>query len=270
MSIHHCGAVLITGASSGIGAEYARQLAREGHGLVLVARRVERLEKLASELKKEHGVEVECLAADLAQEEGQAAVERRILAEPAIEGLINNAGFGSGGLYHETKAHKQMAMIAAHVEAPARLIRAVLPAMVKRRRGFIINVASIAAFAMVPTSAMYSSTKLWMVGFSQALAAELEGTGVCIQALCPGFTHTEFHDTEEYQNFNRGVVPAFCWMKASEVVAQSLRALERGSGVFIPGWVNRLMVLGMKMPGVQKLGQWYGRRRWQKPAGQIS
>lgn len=262
MSAFPEGTVLITGASSGIGAEYARQLARRGHGLVLVARRLERLESLARELQEQHRVAVELLAADLAEEAGQAAVERRLQALPVVEGLINNAGFGSGGLYHETKAHKQMAMIQVHVMAPARLIRAALPGMVQRRRGFIINVASIAAFAMVPTSAMYSSTKLWMVGFTRALVAELEGSGVRIQALCPGFTRTEFHDTEEYRNFNRKVIPGFCWMTAQDVVAQSLRAVERGSGVFIPGWFNRLMVLGMKMPGVQMLGKWYARRRW--------
>ncbi|MCX8155782.1 MAG: SDR family oxidoreductase [Verrucomicrobiae bacterium] len=261
------GVVLITGASSGIGAEYARQLARRGHALVLVARRRERMETLAQELRQKHGVAVECLTADLAEEAGQQTVEKRLLSEPPVGWLINNAGFGSGGLYHETKAPKQMAMIEVHVKAPARLIRAVLPAMVQRRQGVIINVASIAAFAMVPTSAMYSSTKLWMVGFTKALAAELEGSGVRVQALCPGFTHTEFHDTEEYRDFNRKVVPSFCWMHAAEVVAQSLRALERGSGVFIPGWFNRLMVLGMKMPGVQLLGKWYARRRWQRPPG---
>ncbi|WCJ60377.1 SDR family oxidoreductase [Fontisphaera persica] len=256
------GTALITGASSGIGAEFARQLARRGQRLVLVARRAERLEALARELKQVHGVTIECLSADLAETSGQELVAQRLQGTPPVEWLINNAGFGSGGLYHETKAPKQMAMIEVHVKATARLIRAVLPAMVQRRQGVIINVASIAAFAMVPTSAMYSSTKLWMVGFTKALAAELEGTGVHIQALCPGFTHTEFHDTEEYRHFNRQVVPSFCWMTAAEVVRQSLHAVERGSGVFIPGWFNRLMVLGMKMPGVQSLGKWYARRRW--------
>lgn len=263
MSALPSGTVLITGASSGIGAEFARQLAQRGNPLVLVARRVERLDALARELKEKHSVAVECLAADLAEARGQELVAQRLQCAPPVEWLINNAGFGSGGLYHETKTHKQLAMIEVHVKAPARLIRTALPSMVQQRRGVIINVASIAAFAMVPTSAMYSSTKLWMVGFTRALAAELEGSGVRVQALCPGFTHTEFHDTEEYQNFNRNVVPSFCWMTAAEVVRQSLRAVERSSGVFIPGWFNRLMVLGMKMPGVQLLGKWYARRRWQ-------
>lgn len=257
------GAALITGASSGIGAAFARALARRGLDLILVARRAERLQALAAELAALVPVKTEIVAADLAQDAGIARVEDCLRARPDLAMLINNAGFGSGGLYYQTDPAKQFAMIQVHVMATARLTRAALPGLVERGRGAVINVASIAAFAMVPTSAMYGSTKLWMVGFTRALAAELAGTGVRAQALCPGFTHTEFHDTPEYKDFDRSVVPKFLWMSADAVVATSLRALERNRVVCIPGFWNRVMVAGMSLPPVAALARYYGRRRWE-------
>jgi short-subunit dehydrogenase len=258
------GVALITGASSGIGAAYARQLAARGHGLILVARRADRLRELAESLTKQHGVSVETLEADLATEAGMAAVEQRLAACEPLTMLVNNAGFGSGGLYYQTNAVKQFAMIQVHVMAPARLIRAALPGLVRRGRGAVINVASIAAFAMVPTSAMYSSTKSWMVGFTRAIAAELEGTGVRAQALCPGFTRTEFHDAPEYRDFDRRVVPAFMWMTPDAVVAASLRALERNRVICIPGWFNWVMATFVRLPPVAALARVYGKKRWRK------
>lgn len=258
------GVALITGASSGIGEAYARQLAARGHDLILTARRADRLRELAEGLAKEYRISVEAVEADLATDAGMAVVEQKISTCNRLTMLVNNAGFGSGGLYHQTNATKQFAMIQVHVMAPARLIRAALPGMVQRGRGAVINVASIAAFAMVPTSAMYSSTKSWMVGFTRALAAELDGTGVRAQALCPGFTRTEFHDTPEYKDFNRNVVPGFMWMTSDAVVTASLRALERNRVICIPGWFNWIMATFVRLPPVAAVARIYGRRRWRQ------
>lgn len=260
----HPGTVLITGASSGIGEAFARQLAARGHDLILVARRADRLQTLAAGLSSKYKIKAEALAADLAEPDGLARVEARLNACPDLAMLINNAGFGSGGLYHQTNPAKQFAMIQVQVMAPARLTRAALPGLVERGRGAVINVASVAAFAMVPTSAMYSSTKSWMVGFTQALHAELAGTGVRAQVLCPGFTHTEFHDAPEYKDFDRSVVPKFLWMSADEVVGISLRALDKNKCVVITGFWNKLLVALVRLPLAAAIARAYGRKRWSK------
>jgi short-subunit dehydrogenase len=259
----HPGTALITGASSGIGASYARRLAEAGYHLVLVARRGDRLQALAEALSKQP-VKVEILMADLAQDADVARVEQHIRARTDLTLLINNAGFGSGGLFYQVDPAKQFNMIHVHVVATARLTRAVLPQMVERGRGAVINVASIAAFAVAPTSAMYGSTKAWMVAFSQAIAEELRETGVRVQALCPGFTYTEFHDTPEYKDFDRAVVPRFLWMTADAVVTDSLQALARNRIVCIPGLANKLIVALLRLPLVPALARYYGRRRWRR------
>lgn len=258
----HGGWALVTGASSGIGEAYARRLAALGYHLMLVARREDRLQALAGDLKEGYNVNVRSISADLAQESEIQRVEDLIYSTTDLGFLVNNAGFGSGGLYYQIDPGKQFDMIRLHVLAAARLTRAVLPRMVEGRQGAVVNVASIAAFAVVPTSAMYGSTKAWMVHFSQAIAEELRGTGVRVQALCPGFTYTGFHDTPEYKDFDRSVVPRFMWMSADAVVAESLKALERNRVVCTTGFWNRLIVGMLGLPGVPVLARYYGRRRW--------
>lgn len=258
------GTALITGASSGLGEFYARHLSAQGYHLILVARRETLLEKLAGELRQKHGVTVEVLAADLAAETGIALVVKHIQDCQNLTLVINNAGFGSGGVYHQIDIANQLNMIQVHVVATARLTRAALPQMVERRRGGVINVASVAGFASIPTSAMYGSTKAWMIAFSRAIAEELRPTGVRVQALCPGFTHTGFHDTPEYKNFDRKVVPGFMWMTSDQVVAISLKALSRDQVVVIPGLINKIMVLALRFPPVAMLARYYGRKRWRK------
>ena len=246
---------VITGASSGIGAAFARRLAARGYRLVLVARREERLRALADELRRRHGVGVEVLVADLARPEGIARVEARLAADGAVDLLVNNAGFGTVGPFAESDLERQLAMIAVHVTATARLTRAVLPGMLARGRGAVINVASIAAFLPAPGNATYSATKAYAKVFSQGLATELRGTGVRVQALCPGFTRTEFHSTPEYQALEmRSRVPRWLWMDPDEVVAASLDALARGQVVLVPGLTNRFVVaLGQGGPGARLL-----------------
>ena len=182
---------LITGASAGLGAEYARELAASGTNLILAARRLDRLEDLARDLRTKHGVTVDVVQADLSTDEGAEAVEGRIAANPTLDLLINDAGFGgrTGLVKGDTADH--LNMIRVHVDATVRLTKAALPGMIDRGRGAVINVCSIAAFSPF-SGAMYSGTKAFLVMFSQNLQAELRSKGIVVQALCPGMTHTEF------------------------------------------------------------------------------
>lgn len=229
---------LITGASSGIGAAFARALAARGYDLILVARRQSRLEELAAELAAAHGTRAEVLPADLLDEVGLRLVEAR--AE-ALDLLVNNAGFGVHGFFWETDAEAQDKMHRLHVVATSRLSHAALPGMVARGRGAIVNVSSVAGFLPAAISSTYGATKCWMNAFTEGLSLELKtaGSPVKVQALCPGFTYTEFHDVA---GMDRGVIPAWLWLKAEDVVAASLDGLERGTLFVVPGWIYKLIV----------------------------
>jgi short-subunit dehydrogenase len=240
------GAALVTGASSGIGAAFAHRLAAQGLDLFLVARREGRLRALATEVNRRHGVTADVLAADLSRPADIERVEARIARGRPVEVLINNAGFGTVGYFREIDLGKQLDMIQVHVVAGVRLIRAVLPGMISRGRGTIINVSSLAAFVPTPGSATYSSTKAYLTVFSEALDKELRGTGVKVQVLVPGFTFTEFYDTPEYRRVDmrakvRSRLPGALWMTADEVVARSLASLG-GRLLCAPGFGNRLMI----------------------------
>jgi len=236
------GTALITGASSGIGEEFARRLAARRHRLVLVARREDRLRALAEELLREHGVSVEVLRVDLSQGSDIERLRLRAAELDDLEILVNNAGFGTRGRFVGMDPQKQHDMITLHIIASAVLARSVLPRMIARGRGAIINVSSVAAFFPLRGNATYSATKAYLNAFTEALHTELIGTGVRVQALCPGFTLTEFHATPEYAGVNvRARVPGFMWMTAGQVVGESLRALERGKVICIPGRRYRLL-----------------------------
>jgi hypothetical protein len=232
---------LITGASSGIGAVFAWRLAARGYDLVLVARREKRLNSLADELQDKHGVGAEVLPADLADAEQVRHVERRIRRLDGLELLINNAGFGREGAFAEIDIDGQVEMIHVHVVATVRLTRAALPGMIERRRGAIINVSSLAGFMSVPKAVTYCATKAYLNVFSETIAAELRGTGVYVQLLCPGYTYTGFHDTEAYRDFDRSQIPKWLWMSADDVVAASLKAWDRKRFLSIPGVRYRLL-----------------------------
>jgi short-subunit dehydrogenase len=235
---------LITGASAGMGTEYARQLASAGTNLILVARRLDRLEELARELREKHAVAVETLQADLANSEGIERVERRIADTETLDLLVNNAGFGGGkGSFVEREAGHHLGMVQVHVATTIRLCRAALPGMIARGRGGVINVASIAAFSSL-SGPMYSGTKAFLVMFSENLRSELRGTGVSVQALCPGMTHTEFH---EVARIDKAIVPKPLWMTAEKVVRISLCRLGRGT-VCVPGWKNKTIAFLMRCP----------------------
>ncbi len=239
---------LITGASSGIGAEFARQLAARGLDLVLVARRQERLDALAAELRAAHGVACETIAADLAHEAGIAQVEARIRTLDNLAVLVNNAGFGTVGRLVNTDPARQQEMVALHVMAPMRLTQAALPNITARKRGAVVNVSSVAAYVRMRGTVNYVATKAYLNAFSETLQIELRGTGVYVQALCPGFTRTEFHATPDYAKFKQAQYPDFMWLKAGDVVRQSLDALGNGQVVFVPGALYRGLVALLRTP----------------------
>jgi len=247
-------AALITGASAGLGAEYARQLAAKGTDLVLVARRRERLDALAAELRAAHGTAVDVWPADLAVPGDIERIEAGIAGHSTLDLLINNAGFGgrTGFVRGETGDHVNMLRV--HVDATVRLAKAALSGMIARGRGGIINVASVAAFSPF-SGAMYSGTKAFLVMFSENLQTELRDKGVFVQALCPGMTHTEFH---EVAAIDKAIVPKPFWMTGGEVVRISLRRLGRGT-VCIPGWKNKAVAFLMRCPvtaaGVRAVGR---------------
>jgi short-subunit dehydrogenase len=232
---------MLTGASSGIGAAFARRLARDGFQLILVARRHDLLRQLAQELGG-----AETLAADLTLEGDLARVEARIASAAELELLVNNAGFGTKGWLWEAPLEEQERMHRLHVMATLRLTRAALAAMVPRGRGGVINVSSVAAFGQSPGNVSYCATKAWMNSFTEGIDLELRGTGspVRVQALCPGFTVTGFHDT---MGMSRDGIPAWLWLRAEDVVDASLRGLKRGRLFVVPGAVYKLVVIFEKL-----------------------
>jgi AhpD family alkylhydroperoxidase len=252
---------LITGASSGIGEAYARALARDGYALILVARREARLQALAEELTRQYHVLAEVLVADLADPAGVARVEARIAATRTLTFLVNNAGFGIRGTFVENDIAKHEAMIRVHVNASVRLTRAALPVMLARDCGAIVNVASFVAFFPVTGSVTYSATKAYLKSFTEALHQELFGTGVRVQALCPGFTRTEF---QKAGKIDEEGIPSFAWMSADSVVTQSLRDLDNGQVISVPGAGYRLLaILSNLIPRglLYSVGRWTRRYR---------
>jgi short-subunit dehydrogenase len=236
------GLAVITGASAGIGAEFAKQLRARGYSLLLVARRLEKLQEVTDAV----GV-AEFMAADLANE---ADLERVALTleERRPDLLVNNAGFGTQGLFHETPLDRQLEMHRLHVMATVRLSRAVLPGMVARNAGGIINVASVASFGRSAGNVSYCATKAWMAAFSDGLYLEMRraAPGVAIQALCPGFTYSEFHDVA---GIDRGKISRGMWLQAADVVRESLDSFAPGRLYVVPDWRYRGFVhLYPKLP----------------------
>jgi len=234
---------LITGASAGIGAEFARQLADRGADLVLVARSEDALQALAAELHERHGIAVEVLVADLAVEQDVDRVARRIAdADRPIDLLVNNAGFGLPLHFADNDIADEVRHLRVLVEAPMRLMHAALGVM-RGRGGRIVNVASVAGFISRST---YSACKAWIIGFSRWANDEYAGDGVTVTALCPGFVHTAFHARMGLAAGEEGV-PSFLWLDAPFVVRQGLRAAARGRSVVIPSLRYKAMIAGSRL-----------------------
>jgi short-subunit dehydrogenase len=247
---------VVTGASSGMGAMFARKLAARGYDLLLAARREDRLRKLAAELTSDYGVAVELLVVDLATDEGREALAGRIRTAPNFGLLVNNAGFGTMGMFQQADLEPAEQMHRLHVLATLALSHAALRTLAARPdhagktsviagKTGIINVSSVAAFGQSPTSICYNATKAWMNSFTEGLAIELaaQGSAIKVQALCPGFTYSEFHDRV---GMDRGRIPKALWMSTDFVVGESLRGFDRGALFVIPGWRYRLLVAFMK------------------------
>lgn len=235
----------ITGASSGIGAAFARRLASDGHDLLLVARRRERLAALARELGERHGIAAAVLAEDLATTAGIDRVGAALADGPAPAFLVHSAGFGTRALFAELEPGTPQAMNLLHVVAPVQLVRAALPRMLAAGRGRILLVSSLGGFFTTARYTTYSATKAYLNMFVEGLQQELRGTGVRAQAICPGLTRTEFLDTPAYAEFKYQQVPAPFWMSAEQVVEQALASRDV---VFVPGWHNRLLVRAVQAP----------------------
>lgn len=230
---------LITGASAGLGAEFARQLAGRGADLVLVARSATTLEELASELRETHGVAVEVIRADLLDDGDLERVAVRVAdSEHPVDLLVDNAGFGLPLRFADNDIADEVRHLRLHVEAPMRLMHAALGAM-RGRGGRIVNVASVAAF--LPRST-YGACKNWLVGFSRWANAEYARDGVTVTALCPGFTHTSFHERMGLPPGEEGI-PGVLWLHAPDVVRKGLRDAARGKSVSVPSLRYRAIVV---------------------------
>jgi uncharacterized protein len=226
---------LVTGASAGIGEEFARQLAARGHDLVLVARDRGRLESLAKELAAAHGANADVLPADLTDDEQLATVEAHARS---VDVLVNNAGYGTFGNFYENDLSVEVREVQLNVLALMRLTHAAAAAMAARGSGAILNVSSLAGFQPGPMNATYSATKAFVTSFTEAVHEEMKGTGVSVSVLCPGFTHTEF---QERANAPASGVPGFMWQNAPEVAAAGLDGLAKNKAIIIPGSVNKVL-----------------------------
>ena len=224
---------LVTGASAGLGAEFCRQLAPLCDVIIAVARRKERLEALASDLAG--SVEVHCLEADLGTVAGVATTMEAIRQQGPVDYLVNNAGFSTFGHFDQLSIEGQREMVNLHVDACITLCRAAIPFMRELGGGKIINVSSMGTFIPSKGMAVYGASKAFLNYYSQALQAELAGSGIEVQALCPGFTRTEFHDSMAEDGFDRSRIPDHMWMNADAVVAASLAALGNGKVLVVPG-----------------------------------
>ncbi len=238
------GKALITGASAGIGAAYAEKLAAIGYDLVLVARREKRLKTFAAQLEATYGVQVECIAADLASQAGIGTVIGRIKTGQDIAFLVNNAGFSTTIPFAELDYTVVDDMARLHVLAVAKLTRAALPSMIAHHAGTVVNVSSLMGYMAEAYHSNYCATKAYLNTFSESLAREVSSLGVTVQALCPGLTDTDFHMSADYDAWDRAAYPAFMWQTADEVVGYSLQHIREGkSGMCITGWLNKVLVL---------------------------
>jgi uncharacterized protein len=226
---------LITGASVGIGEQFARQLSERGHDVVLVARDGARLEALAKEVEGRRGAKAEVVVADLTDPRQLETVEARART---VDLLVNNAGFTTFGAFHTLDVDTEVREINLNVIALVRLTHAAASAMVERGRGGILNVSSLASFQPGPFNATYAATKAFVTSFTEAVHEDLRGTGVSVTALCPGFTHTEF---QARANVPAGSVPGFMWQEAPEVARAGIEGVAKNRAVVIPGVANKVL-----------------------------
>jgi short-subunit dehydrogenase len=232
---------LITGASSGIGKVFAQRFAKSGYDLIITGRRKDKLILVAEQLEQQFGISVKIIIAELSLEKDVRKILKIIESQDNIHILVNNAGYGSGKEFCTCDLSNHIQMLQVHVIATLRLVHAILPQMISRREGTIINVSSLAAFIPAPGSSIYSATKMFLKSFTESLHMEVNKYGIRLLCLCPGFTHTDFHErrTDGEMPKNSGLIR---WMEAETVVEQCMKSLKNGKIVYIPGFMNRMMV----------------------------
>lgn len=229
----------ITGATSGIGAAYAEDFAKQGYNLIITGRRANKINQFAAYLTQTYKVKVKVILADFSEFEAVELLASQIKNMPDLEVLVNNAGYGSEGYFHEGKSSAELAKLQVSDSTAIKLCHAVIPNMIKAGKGIIINVSSISACFPVPGAAMYSATRAFLLSFTESLHLELAGTGVKVQVICPGTTQTDFHeklgfDPKDYYK-NRGFIKA---LTARQVIKASLTNLKKDKVICIPGGIN--------------------------------
>jgi len=254
---------LITGASSGIGAEFAKRLSENKYNTILVARRKEKLENLSKQLSEKYNTKSDYLTADLTKKQDIKKVQDYIINLNKLDFLINNAGFGIPKNFHEADLEKQLDMINLHIIAPTCLTYSAIPKMINQKKGTIINVSSLASLIPKPRSSIYSATKSYLTTFSQNLNLTLKDRGIKIQALCPGFTHSDFYQTKEYEKWDKTKIPKFLWMSIEDVVDSSLKALKKDKVIHIPSYKNNLLLHVMNNKLLAKLIWKYQEKKYQ-------
>ncbi len=239
---------VITGATSGIGAAYAGKFAEQGYDLIITGRRSEKIQEVTQDLREKYGVNIHIILAELSEKEGVKKVAD-FIRDKNIEVLINNAGFGVTGLYPEADLTSMEQLVKVNTLAPMQLIYEVLPGMIKRKKGSIINISSEGIYMIVPGNTIYSSAKAFLKIFTEGLYMDLKGTGVKVLAVCPGLTHTDFHEKlgmEKSRQIDKGIIQ---WMSPEKVVEESLKDLEKGRVISIPGFHTKILAsIFSKMP----------------------
>jgi len=235
------GKAFVTGASSGIGLSFAKLLAQQGFDLILLARRKARLEAIASELESQYTIRCEIIQADLSEIGDIKKTVDYLRQINDLDVVVNNAGFATHGYFADVPVEKSLGMLNVHLTATIQFTHAAIQGMLTRKRGAIINVSSIGSFVLTPGNVVYDATKSFLNTFSENLKLEMQDMDIKIQALCPGFTRTEFHEVGDLKNYDRKAIPDSMWMSPDEVALLSLKALGKSEKtIFIPGWKKRL------------------------------